>query len=130
MFLASDKVAILVVNCEYKTKRVFGARKSIVDFKMALENLGFHVISLLNVTKKEYKNALEMFSNLIRKGVYVLFYNNGHGQEKKGNLMLRAIEDEMDTTEKQHIVLDDVMDYLKGNHPELICMILDNCRSG
>ncbi|KAG7280033.1 hypothetical protein CRUP_030489, partial [Coryphaenoides rupestris] len=57
-----------------------------------LRQLGFRVVSLIDLTREEMMAAIDMFVDLLDKGVYGLFYYAGHGYERSGRNYLVAVD--------------------------------------
>lgn len=74
--LATDKVALLIGNLTYRNHPQLKAPMvDVYDLTNLLRQLNFKVVSLLDLTESEMRNAVEEFLSLLHKGVYgtVLF---------------------------------------------------------
>lgn len=69
--LATDKVALLIGNLTYRNHPQLKAPMvDVYDLTNLLRQLNFKVVSLLDLTESEMRNAVEEFLTLLHKGVY------------------------------------------------------------
>lgn len=69
--LATDKVALLIGNLTYRNHPQLKAPMvDVYDLTNLLRQLNFKVVSLLDLTESEMRNAVEEFLSLLHKGVY------------------------------------------------------------
>lgn len=69
--LATDKVALLIGNLSYKNHPQLKAPMvDVYDLTNLLRQLNFKVVSLLDLTESEMRNAVDEFLLLLHKGVY------------------------------------------------------------
>lgn len=76
---ATDKVALLIGNLTYRNHPQLKAPMvDVYDLTNLLRQLNFKVVSLLDLTESEMRNAVEEFLSLLHKGVYgtVVSYNH------------------------------------------------------
>jgi uncharacterized caspase-like protein len=64
---AVEKVAMLIGNADDVLKKPIN---DILVLAQKLTSVGFKVIPLINLSAKEMRQALEMFSDLLEKDVY------------------------------------------------------------
>ena len=81
---AREKVALLIGNQNYQCDDLNNLRSPEHDIRhlraLLEDELGFKVISLLDLTHAEMMRALEFFYEMLAiPGVYALFYYSGHG---------------------------------------------------
>lgn len=68
---ATDKVALLIGNLTYRNHPQLKAPMvDVYDLTNLLRQLNFKVVSLLDLTESEMRNAVEEFLSLLHKGVY------------------------------------------------------------
>lgn len=68
---ATDKVALLIGNLSYKNHPQLKAPMvDVYDLTNLLRQLNFQVVSLLDLTESEMRNAVDEFLLLLHKGVY------------------------------------------------------------
>lgn len=68
---ATDKVALLIGNMSYQNHPQLKAPMvDVYDLTNLLRQLNFKVVSLLDLTESEMRNAVEEFLSLLHKGVY------------------------------------------------------------
>ena len=66
--------------------------RDVYDFSKALEELGFRVLSMVDLTLVEMRTMMLAFSKLLGKGVFSVFYFAGHGYEVNGENYLMPID--------------------------------------
>lgn len=68
---ATDKVALLMGNLSYRNHPQLKAPMvDVYDLTNLLRQLNFQVVSLLDLTESEMRNAVDEFLLLLHKGVY------------------------------------------------------------
>lgn len=73
---ATDKVALLIGNLNYSNHPALMAPvMDVHELGNLLRQLGFRVVSLLDLTREEMLTAIEKFIHLLDKGVYGERYN-------------------------------------------------------
>lgn len=132
IFSASDKVALLIGNFDYRCESPLSAPKSDV-YTMAeiFRSLDFKVVSLLNLTKLEMQSAVEEFVKLIGSEVYAVFYFCGHGFEEEAKCYLVPPDARHGYTIEDCVCAEDVLSQMQNyteTSPALIVLILDICR--
>ena len=129
LFSASDKVALLIGNCDYRGQEPLNCpRYDVQVLQDLLQQLEFKVVSLLNLTKMEIKRAVSEFCNLVDKNVYCVFYFAGHGFEEDGLSYLVPTDAPTGYKCDECVCADAVLDNIQKKEPPLILMILDICR--
>lgn len=69
--LATDKVALLIGNLNYSNHpNLMAPIMDVHELANLLQQLGFRVVSLLDLTREEMLAAIKRFINLLDKGVY------------------------------------------------------------
>lgn len=72
---ATDKVALLIGNLSYQNHPQLKAPMvDVYDLTNLLRQLNFKVVSLLDLTESEMRNAVDEFLLLLHKGVYGMSY--------------------------------------------------------
>lgn len=89
--------------------------------------MGFKVISLMNLTRDEMTEALKKFYSLLGEGVYGLLYFAGHGFEQGGQNYLVPV-DTGDWIPEKAVCAQKVLKEMNKFHTELIVFLLDICR--
>lgn len=68
---ATDKVALLIGNLSYQNHPQLKAPMvDVYELTNLLRQLNFQVVSLLDLTESEMRNAVDEFLLLLHKGVY------------------------------------------------------------
>ena len=69
--LATDKVALLIGNLNYAHHPVLMApTMDVHELGNLLQQLGFRVVSLIDLTKEDMEAAIDKFLDLLDRGVY------------------------------------------------------------
>ena len=89
--------------------------------------MGFKVISLMNLTRDEMTEALQKFYSLLGEGVYGLLYFAGHGFEQGGQNYLVPVDAGHWIPEKA-VCAQKVLKEMNKFGTELIVFLLDICR--
>ena len=79
-FVATDKFALLIGNYNYPNGLKFKTPETdVLTLAHLFKKLQFKVIALLNLSKIEMLTIVDYFSELLDKGMYVVFYFCGLG---------------------------------------------------
>lgn len=128
-FTASDKVALLIGNLNYSHHP--GLMAPIMDVHelgQLLQQLGFRVLSLLDLTADQMTAAVHNFTQLLDKGVYGLFYYAGHGFEHAGRNYLVAIDAPQPYHTSKCVCVQRIMHQMQDRRTALSVILLDACR--
>ncbi|KAF3688832.1 Mucosa-associated lymphoid tissue lymphoma translocation protein 1 [Channa argus] len=126
---ATDKVALLIGNLNYSNHP--GLMAPIMDvheLANLLQQLGFRVVSLLDLTREEMLAAIDKFIQLLDKGVYGLFYYAGHGYERAGRNYLVAVDAPQPYQPENCVCVQRVMHSMQQRRTGLSVILLDTCR--
>uniref|UniRef100_UPI0037E7609B mucosa-associated lymphoid tissue lymphoma translocation protein 1 isoform X2 n=1 Tax=Semicossyphus pulcher TaxID=241346 RepID=UPI0037E7609B len=126
---ATDKVALLIGNLNYSNHP--GLMAPIMDvheLANLLQQLGFRVVSLLDLTREEMLAATEKFIQLLDRGVYGLFYYAGHGYERAGRNYLVPIDAPQPYRPENCVCVQRVMLSMQQRQTALSVILLDTCR--
>ncbi|KAM9854192.1 mucosa-associated lymphoid tissue lymphoma translocation protein 1 [Aulostomus maculatus] len=126
---ATDKVALLIGNLNYFSHP--GLMAPIMDvheLANLLQQLGFRVVSLLDLTKDEMLAAIDSFIQLLNRGVYGLFYYAGHGYERAGRNYLVAVDAPQPYRPENCVCVQRVMRSMQQRQTALSVILLDTCR--
>uniref|UniRef100_A0A3P8W5W7 Mucosa-associated lymphoid tissue lymphoma translocation protein 1-like n=1 Tax=Cynoglossus semilaevis TaxID=244447 RepID=A0A3P8W5W7_CYNSE len=124
----TDKVALLIGNLNYSQHP--GLMAPVMDVhKLAnlLRQLGFRVVSLLDLTRDEMLAAIERFIQLLNRGVY-LFYYAGHGYECAGRNYLVAVDAPQPYRPENCVCVQRIMISMQQRQTALSVILLDACR--
>lgn len=131
---ATDKIALVIGNRDYVHLPIDESPlvHTCSDAKMLASilrkpEMGFKVISLINLTRDEMKEALEKFYSLLGEGVYGLLYFAGHGFEQGGQNYLVPV-DTADWIPEKAVCAQKVLEEMNKFRTELIVFLLDICR--
>ncbi|XP_051512323.1 mucosa-associated lymphoid tissue lymphoma translocation protein 1-like [Myxocyprinus asiaticus] len=127
--MATDKVALLIGNLNYNHHP--GLMAPIMDVHELgnlLQQLGFRVVSLLDLTLQEMQAAIVKFLQLLDRGVYAVFYYAGHGYEHSGRNYLVAIDAPRPYRTENCVCVQRVMHSMQERKAQLNVILLDTCR--
>lgn len=132
---ATDKVALVIGNRDYVSLPVDESPlvHTCSDAKMIASilrkpEMGFKVISLMNLTRNEMYQALDIFYKLLGEGVYGLVYFAGHGFEEGGQNYLVPVDTMGAWVPEQAVCAQKMLDEMNRCRTELIVFLLDICR--
>ncbi|KAM4553486.1 mucosa-associated lymphoid tissue lymphoma translocation protein 1 [Fundulus diaphanus] len=126
---ATDKIALLIGNLNYRYHP--GLMAPIMDvheLANLLQQLGFRVVSLLDLTREEMMAAIDKFIQLLDRGVYGLFYYAGHGYEHAGRNYLVAVDAPQPYQTKNCVCVQRVMHQMQERQTAMSVILLDTCR--
>ncbi|XP_026860409.2 mucosa-associated lymphoid tissue lymphoma translocation protein 1 isoform X3 [Electrophorus electricus] len=128
-FTASDKVALLIGNLNYAHHpRLMAPTMDVHELSNLLQQLGFRVVSLLDLTLQEMEAAIDKFLQLLDRGVYAVFYYAGHGYEHMGRNYLVAVDAPRPYCTANCVCVQRVMRHMQETRAQLNIILLDTCR--
>ncbi|KAK1157076.1 mucosa-associated lymphoid tissue lymphoma translocation protein 1-like isoform X1 [Acipenser oxyrinchus oxyrinchus] len=128
-FYATDKVALLMGNMNYKFHRQLRAPMADVhELANLLRQLHFKVVSLLDLDRQEMHSAVREFLLLLDRGVYGLLYYAGHGYENYGNSFMVPIDAPASYTSEHCLWVQDILQRMQERRTGLNVFLLDMCR--
>ncbi|CAD6201254.1 GSCOCG00000055001-RA-CDS [Cotesia congregata] len=126
---AVAKIALLIANENYYyQEKLKTPQKDVAKLGQLLEQIGFQVICLLNLTTSQMKNAMKIFSSLLCDGVYGLFYFAGHGFKMQESYML-AVDAPNNFLRTDAICESELLAMILPKDPALLVVILDTCQT-
>ncbi|KAL6106769.1 uncharacterized protein ACO6RY_10558 [Pungitius sinensis] len=126
---ATDKVALLIGNLNYSNHPPLMAPiMDVHELANLLQQLGFRVVSLLDLTREEMLTAIDKFIQLLDRGVYGLFYYAGHGYERVGRNYLVAVDAPQPYRPENCVCVQRVMLRMQEKQTALSVILLDTCR--
>uniref|UniRef100_W5NBM8 MALT paracaspase 3 n=1 Tax=Lepisosteus oculatus TaxID=7918 RepID=W5NBM8_LEPOC len=127
--LATDKVALLIGNLNYSNHpNLIAPMIDVHELANLLQQLGFRVVSLLDLTKQEMCAVIDEFLQLLDRGVYALFYYAGHGYECPGRNYLVPIDAPQPYRRENCISVQRIMRSMQEKRTALNVVLLDTCR--
>ncbi|XP_028672121.1 MALT paracaspase 2 isoform X1 [Erpetoichthys calabaricus] len=128
-FYATDKVALLIGNMNYKFHRRLQAPMADVhELANLLRQLDFKVVSLLDLNHREMQCAVREFLLLLDRGVYGLLYYAGHGYENFGNSFMVPIDAPSSYTLDHCLWVQEILHQMQERQTGLNIFLLDMCR--
>ncbi|KAM7415797.1 hypothetical protein PAMA_018047 [Pampus argenteus] len=126
---ATDKVALLIGNLSYKNHPQLKAPMvDVYDLTNLLRQLNFKVVSLLDLTESEMRNAVDEFLLLLHKGVYGLLYYAGHGYENYGNSFMVPVDAPNPYRSANCLCVQSILKLMQEKETGLNVFLLDMCR--
>ncbi|XP_043094153.1 mucosa-associated lymphoid tissue lymphoma translocation protein 1 isoform X2 [Puntigrus tetrazona] len=126
---ATDKVALLIGNLTYRNHPQLKAPMvDVYDLTNLLRQLNFKVVSLLDLTESEMRNAVEEFLSLLHKGVYGLLYYAGHGYENFGNSFMVPVDAPNPYRSGNCLCVQSILKLMQEKETGLNIFLLDMCR--
>ncbi|XP_056275766.1 mucosa-associated lymphoid tissue lymphoma translocation protein 1 isoform X2 [Pseudoliparis swirei] len=126
---ATDKVALLIGNMSYQNHPQLKAPMvDVYDLTNLLRQLNFQVVSLLDLTESEMRNAVDEFLFLLHKGVYGLLYYAGHGYENYGNSFMVPVDAPNPYHSANCLCVQSILKLMQEKETGLNVFLLDMCR--
>ncbi|KAM3868224.1 mucosa-associated lymphoid tissue lymphoma translocation protein 1 [Diretmus argenteus] len=126
---ATDKVALLIGNLSYRNHPQLKAPMvDVYDLTNLLRQLNFKVVSLLDLTESEMRNAVDEFLLLLHKGVYGLLYYAGHGYENYGNSFMVPVDAPNPYRSANCLCVQSILKLMQEKETGLNVFLLDMCR--
>ncbi|XP_060763027.1 mucosa-associated lymphoid tissue lymphoma translocation protein 1 isoform X2 [Neoarius graeffei] len=126
---ATDKVALLIGNMSYQNHpKLKAPMVDVYDLTNLLRQLNFKVVSLLDLTESEMRNAVEEFLSLLHKGVYGLLYYAGHGYENFGNSFMVPVDAPNPYRSANCLCVQSILKLMQEKETGLNVFLLDMCR--
>ncbi|XP_062455319.1 mucosa-associated lymphoid tissue lymphoma translocation protein 1 isoform X3 [Rhea pennata] len=126
---ATDKVALLIGNMSYwNHPQLKAPMVDVYELTNLLRQLDFKVVSLLDLTESQMRNAVNEFLLLLDKGVYGLLYYAGHGYENYGNSFMVPIDAPNPYRSANCLCVQNVLKLMQEKETGLNVFLLDMCR--
>ncbi|NXH83868.1 MALT1 protein, partial [Edolisoma coerulescens] len=126
---ATDKVALLIGNMSYwNHPQLKAPMVDVYELTSLLRQLDFKVVSLLDLTESEMRNAVDEFLLLLDEGVYGLLYYAGHGYENYGNSFMVPIDAPNPYRSANCLCVQNILRLMQEKQTGLNVFLLDMCR--
>ncbi|KFP72320.1 Mucosa-associated lymphoid tissue lymphoma translocation protein 1, partial [Acanthisitta chloris] len=123
------KVALLIGNMSYwNHPQLKAPMVDVYELTSLLRQLDFKVVSLLDLTEPEMRNAVDEFLLLLDKGVYGLLYYAGHGYENYGNSFMVPIDAPSPYRAANCLCVQSILRLMQEKETGLNVFLLDMCR--
>lgn len=125
--------ALLIGNSNYYyASKLPNARNDVIDMKKILENLGFKVNGLHDLTSSQMRRAVDNFLKKAKKDDVTLIYYAGHAVQIAGVNYLASVE--ANPVNKESVIshsldINHVMNSLYLSKNQLNLIFLDACRN-
>ncbi|GAB5579528.1 mucosa-associated lymphoid tissue lymphoma translocation protein 1 isoform X1 [Prionailurus iriomotensis] len=124
-----DKVALLIGNMNYwEHPKLKAPLVDVYELTNLLRQLDFKVVSLLDLTEYEMRNAVDEFLLLLDKGVYGLLYYAGHGYENFGNSFMVPVDAPNPYRSENCLCVQNILKLMQEKETGLNVFLLDMCR--
>ncbi|KAM8972194.1 mucosa-associated lymphoid tissue lymphoma translocation protein 1-like [Pelodytes ibericus] len=128
-YFAVGKVALLIGNNGYlKHPNLLAPMVDVSELAVLLRNIGFCVVSLVDLTREEMLIAVNQFLQLLDRGVYGLFYYAGHGYERSGRNYMVPIDAPQPYRPENCISVQKILQKMQDRKTALNVVLLDTCR--
>ncbi|KAM6058436.1 mucosa-associated lymphoid tissue lymphoma translocation protein 1-like isoform 2-T2 [Chlamydotis macqueenii] len=128
-FFATEKIALLVGNnCYQHHPNLMAPVTDVFELSLLLKQLGFQVVSLLDLNKAEMVTAVSRFLQLLGKGVYAVFYYAGHGYEHSGRNYMVPVDAPQPYAPENCISVQRILQKMQQQRTALNLILLDTCR--
>jgi len=132
-----NRIALVLGNSNYSTMgELRNASNDATDMAQVLMELGFDVISGINLTKKQMSDKIRKFDAKLKQGnkndTIGLFYYAGHGLEVEGKNYLVPVDADMEYQEDasdEGIPLNRIIKRMNYSKNRMNIVILDACRN-
>uniref|UniRef100_A0A8C0MUW7 Paracaspase n=1 Tax=Canis lupus familiaris TaxID=9615 RepID=A0A8C0MUW7_CANLF len=126
---SKDKVALLIGNMNYwEHPKLKAPLVDVYELTNLLRQLDFKVVSLLDLTEYEMRNAVDEFLLLLDKGVYGLLYYAGHGYENFGNSFMVPVDAPNPYRSENCLCVQNILKLMQEKETGLNVFLLDMCR--
>ncbi|XP_072777971.1 mucosa-associated lymphoid tissue lymphoma translocation protein 1 homolog isoform X3 [Taeniopygia guttata] len=127
--VATDKVALLIGNMSYwNHPQLKAPMVDVYELTSLLRQLDFKVVSLLDLTESEMRNAVDEFLLLLDEGVYGLLYYAGHGYENYGNSFMVPVDAPNPYRSANCLCVQNILRLMQEKQTGLNVFLLDMCR--
>lgn len=126
------KVALVVGNKNYSVTPLVNSVNDATDLSALLKQKKFDVITVLDGTKAEMREAVRTFASKIKGGAVGLFYYSGHGVQVDGENYLVPIDANFEYKEEvpdMCVSLKSILAFMETSNNKLNIVILDACRT-
>ncbi|XP_033922333.1 mucosa-associated lymphoid tissue lymphoma translocation protein 1-like isoform X2 [Melopsittacus undulatus] len=128
-YFATGKIALLVGNNHYQHHpNLMAPIMDVFELRLLLEQLGFQVVSLLDLNKTEMEAAVSRFLELLGKGIYAIFYYAGHGYEHLGRNYMVPVDAPQPYAPENCISVQRILQRMQQQQTALNLILLDTCR--
>lgn len=83
--------------------------KDVFNLRHALRELGFKVLSLVDLTLREMRTIMLAYCQLLGPGVFAVFYYAGHGFEENGKNYLMPVDASSAQKEEEFIQAQEIL---------------------
>ncbi|MEZ7890377.1 MAG: caspase family protein [Candidatus Wallbacteria bacterium] len=131
---ADKRYALVIGNADYNNvSKLKNTLNDAVAMETVLKTCGFNVMRGENLTKRQFKDLVDVFVSRMEDYCTVLFYYSGHGVQYRGDNYLVPVE--VNSKMKSYQIEDEclklnfIMDALNSKGAKFKIIILDACRN-
>ena len=129
--LPEFKIALLICQEQYDQSDFFhpldAPRSDGIAVAKALQEVGFEVIALSNLTVEEIRKAVDVFCTFINEQTYAFFYFNGHALGHGSDIYLVGKDTHL-LTSQEFIWHGEIEMAVDRQRPLFATMVYDSCR--
>ncbi|CAF4763832.1 unnamed protein product [Rotaria socialis] len=125
------KIALVIGNNEYQTKRLFKCVNDAIDLSKELTNIGFIVTTKINLNYTSMSRGIRNFVASIRPNDIVLFFFTGHNIQLDGQDFITACDEERIAEVSLNYVpinAQQLLEQMSVKNPFVIVLLLDCSR--
>jgi len=130
--MTSQRVALVIGNATYPVAPLKNPVNDAKAISQSLQELGFEVTSLENLSLNDMKRAIRAFGEKTRTASVRLFYYAGHGMQVNGENYLLPVDTTINKEEEVEYVAVNagfVLAQMENINDSLNIVILDACRN-
>lgn len=131
-FGAEQRVALVIGNGDYRLAPLRNPVNDAEDIADILSKCGFRVEKAINADRREMRDVIRRFGELIKNGGVGLFFYAGHGLQVDGEnylVPIRANVTHENEVEDECLKVSSVLRKMESAHNRLNIIILDACRN-
>lgn len=127
------RTALVIGNSNYTTAPLKNPKNDAIAMAKTLEQLGFEVLSYIDISRSEMRQAIQDFGELLEKKNGVgLFYYAGHGLQYQGKNYLVPVNAKIEKAyqiEDECVRADQVLRMMELYKNPVNIVVLDACRN-
>lgn len=125
----TKKVALLIANDNYQhLEPLCTPVNDVKELAVILKTLGFKTLCFRNLNLHEMEIVINLFTKMVTKGAYAIFYYAGHGFEYWDRYMLPTDCPEVTKYMKKDAVSESqILSLVLEKQPVMCLMLLDMC---
>jgi hypothetical protein len=126
------RVALIIGNANYAGERLDNPVNDAASIANTLRKLGFRVEMLTNASRRQMSEAINQFSNTLKRSEVGFFYFSGHGAQVNGENYLFPVDAQVDNERDikySTVHIGEVLDAMADAKNAVNIVIIDACRN-